>query len=228
MRIAIPLMAAVAAVVLGTATSAQEGSVVVPSNYKVTFENAWVKVTSVRYEPRQRLAPHTHTPNAAAYVYLNDGPPVIFQHVGGKAATRPATKAGTFRVYRGLDEVHEVENTGDAPSEFLRIELKTATADQGMFWGKQDRPAAPSTEPVVQFNHAQLRISRLWVLPAQEVQWTAATEPALVVALGAGTALKPGETRWLDAASSVRLKNTAAAPVDLLRFDLRTRPRETR
>ena len=44
----------------------------------------------VRYEPMQKLAGHAHTPNPSAYVYLNDGPPVRFTHIGGKGtvATR--------------------------------------------------------------------------------------------------------------------------------------------
>ena len=89
-----------------------------PPNYKVQFENAWVRVTGVRYAPLEKVAPHSHTPYPSAYVYLNDGPPVIFKHAGekGTAATRAATKTGTFRVYKGLEEIHEVENTGNAAS----------------------------------------------------------------------------------------------------------------
>ena len=80
-------------VMFGGTVVAQEGATTLPNNYKVQFENAWVKVTSVRYEPMEKLGPHTHTPNPSAYVYLNDGPPVVFKHVGGKgmAATRAAT-----------------------------------------------------------------------------------------------------------------------------------------
>src|SRR5689334_9161448 len=101
-----------------------------PSNYKVQFENAWVRVTEVRYAPFEKVRAHSHTPYPSAYVYLNDGPPVVFRHVGGKgmAATRAATKAGAFRVYKGLEEIHEVENTGNAASEFLRVEFKTAAS----------------------------------------------------------------------------------------------------
>lgn len=214
--------------VFGMTVAAQEGATTLPGNYKVTFDNAWVKVTSVRYEGRQKLPGHTHTPNPAAYVYLNDGPPVIFTHVGGKPATRAATKAGAFRVYRGLDEVHEVENTGGTPSEFLRIELKTAGLEPGSFFGKFERPAAVAAEPVVHFNHGQVRISRVWIQPGQEAAIAAAVEPVLVVALGKVDGMKTGETRWLDASSTARFKNSGSAPVDVLRFDLKSRPRTTR
>lgn len=219
MRVASALVMAV----FGAAVAAQEGATTLPANYKVTFENAWVKVTSVRYEGRQKLPGHTHTPNPAAYVYLNDGPPVIFTHVGGKPATRAATKAGAFRVYRGLEEVHEVENTGAAPSEFLRVELKTAALEPGSFFGKFERPAAASTEPVVHFNHSQLRVSRVWIQPGQELAVTTTAEPALIVALAPGAGLRTGETRWVAPSSTERLRNTAASAIDFLRFDFRTK-----
>jgi hypothetical protein len=200
-----------------------------PSNYKVRFDNAWVRVTEVRYAPLEKVAPHSHTPYPAAYVYLNDGPPVIFKHVGGKgvAATRAATKAGAFRVYKGLDEVHEVENTGDSPSEFLRVELKTVPAEPGTFWGKFERPSATTTT-AVHFNHAQVRISRVWIQPGGNTEIAAGGEPALVIALADGAGLKIGETRWVDAGSSARFTNASSRPIDLLRVDLKTPPQATR
>jgi hypothetical protein len=203
------------------------GQAALPANYQVQFENASVRVTSVRYAPREKVAAHAHTPYPSAYVYLNDGPPVVFSHVGGKAATRSATKAGAFRVYKGLEEIHEVENTGDTPSEFLRVELKTVPAEPATFWGKFERPSATRTA-VVHFNHPQVRISRVWVSPGEDIDIGAGEAPALVIALADGTGLKTGATRWLDAGSNARFTNTASRPVDLLRFDLRTPPRATR
>ena len=201
-----------------------------PSNYSVQFENAWVRVTDVRYAPLEKVRPHSHTPYPSAYVYLNDGPPVVFKHVGGKgvAATRAATKAGAFRVYKGLEEIHEVENTGNAPSEFLRVEFKTAPAEPGSFFGKFERPLTPSTDAVVHFNHPQVRISRLWVAPGQSIDVAAGNEPVLVIALAPGAGLKVGESKWIDASARAQFKNAAAGAIDLLRVDFRTRPVETR
>ena len=215
---------------LGGPAAAQEGATALPNNYKVQFENAWVKVTSVRYEPMQKLAPHTHTPNPSAYVYLNDGPPVIFRHVGGKgmAATRAATKAGAFRVYKGLEEVHEVENTGNGPSEFLRVELKTAPLQPASFVGKFERPATPGAEAVVHFNHPQVAISRVWIQPNQEVEISATAQPVLVISLKSGTGMAPGETKWIDASTTTRLRNLTTLPIDVLRFDFKTQPPQTR
>ncbi|HEX6165029.1 MAG TPA: hypothetical protein VFZ31_16795 [Vicinamibacterales bacterium] len=201
-----------------------------PSNYKVQFENAWVRVTEVRYAPLEKVRAHAHTPYPSAYVYLNDGPPVVFKHVGGKAvaATRAATKAGAFRVYKGLEEIHEAENTGNTPSEFLRVEFKTAPSEPATFFGKFERPATPSASDVVHFNHAQVRISRLWIAPGQSIDVASASEPVLLIALAPGAGLGVGESKWIDASSRARLTNAAAASIDLLRVDFKTRPVETR
>ncbi len=215
---------------LAAAVVSATGAQGLPSNYTVQFENAWVRVTSVRYAPFEKVAPHAHTPSASAYVYLNDGPPVVFRHVGGKgmAATRAATKAGAFRVYKGLDEIHEVENTGGTASEFLRVELKTGAIQPNRFFGKFERPAAPAAGAVVHFDHPQVRISRVWIAPGQSIELAAAGEPALMVALAKGAGLDVGGTQWIEPAARARFTNRSAAPIDLLRFDFKTRPAETR
>jgi hypothetical protein len=214
----------VAALAGAVGVSAQEGTVTLPRNYKVQFENAWVKVTAVHYGPNEKLPGHAHTPNPSAYVYLNDGGPVIFRHVGGSAATRPATKAGAFRVYRGLEEVHEVENTTSVPSEFLRVELKTEGRDPAAFRGKFMRPAAPATDAVVEFDHPQVRISRVWVGAGQRLEITAAEDPSLLIALTSGLDSSAGQHRWLPARGFAEVSNSGALPIDFLRFDLKTRP----
>ena len=75
---------------------AQDPLKVAPQAYKLESENEWVKVMRVHYGPHEKIPPHDHTERAAAYVYLNDGGPVIFKHIGLEygAVTRPATKAG--------------------------------------------------------------------------------------------------------------------------------------
>jgi hypothetical protein len=222
------IVSVVALTVAGVVTAM--GAQGLPSNYNVQFENAWVRVTSVRYAPRERVAPHSHTPYASAYVYLNDGPPVVFKHVGGKgmAATRAATRAGAFRVYKGLEEIHEAENTGDTPSEFLRVELKTGALEPGRFSGKFERPAAPAAGAVVHFDHPQVRISRVWITPGQSIDIAPAGEPVLMIALMKGVGLDVGGTKWIEPSARARFTSTAAAPIDLLRFDFKTGPVETR
>lgn len=212
------------AIITTAGLAAQEGTATLPRNYKLQFENAWVKVTAVRYGPNEKLQGHTHTPRPSAYVYLNDGGPVIFRHVGGSAATRAATKAGAFRVYRGLEEVHEVENMANVPSEFLRVELKTEGRDPATFRGKFMRPAAATNDPVVEFDHPQVRISRFWIGPGQRLEIKAAGEPALLIALTTGSGSSAGEHRWLNARGSSELSNSGVSPIDFLRFDLKTPP----
>lgn len=222
-------LSVIAVMAFGVALSAQEGASALPANYKVQFENAWVKVTSVRYEPYEKLPGHSHTPTASAYVYLNDGPPVKFRHIGGHnaIATRPATKAGAFRVYRGLDEVHEVENTGNQPSEFLRIELKTQGVDPDRFRGKFERPPSPSANPLVHLDHQQVRISRLWARPGEAIAVARSSEPALLVALADGAGFTTGQVQWIPALTEATFTNGGANPLDLLRFDFKTRPTST-
>jgi hypothetical protein len=219
----------VAVLTAGAVLAAQDNPSSLPSNYSVQFENAWVKVTAVRYGPLEKLAGHAHTPNPSAYVYLNDGPPVRFRHIGGHnaVATRPATKAGAFRVYRGLVEVHEVENTGESASEFLRVELKTQAIEPDAFRGKFERPAVAATDPVVHVDHPQVRISRVWVRPGEQVSIAAPAAPALVIALGHGGGFTAGQSRWVAPSTDISVVNTAANAIDFLRFDFRTPPSGT-
>jgi hypothetical protein len=213
---------------LGVALLSGLNAPALPKNYQVQFENAWVKVTRVRYEPMEKVPAHAHTPYPSAYVYLNDGPPVIFRHIGGSgtAATRPATKAGAFRVYRGLEEIHEAENTGPGASEFLRVELKTAAVEPGRFFGKYERPATASPAPVVHFNHPQVSISRVWLPPGESIEM-AATEPILIIALADAEGMRAGDSKWIARAGATRVANRSTAPIDLLRFDFKTAPKDT-
>jgi hypothetical protein len=212
---------AIGVLFLTATAAAQEGVTTLPKNYTPQFENEWVKVTAVRYGPHEKLPGHTHTPRPAAYVYLNDGGPVIFRHVGGPAATRPATKTGTVRVYRGLDEVHEVENTTATPSEFLRVEFKTAVLDAATFRGKFDRPTAPSLTPVIHLDHPQVRLSRVWVAPGETLRVTGEADPSLLISLSPKTM---GRETWISPGADVRLSNPGTAPAEYLRFQLKTAP----
>jgi hypothetical protein len=203
-----------------------------PDAYKLQFENEWVRVTRVVYPAYAKLPGHAHTPLASAYVYLNDAGPVIFRHVGEKqfAATRPATKAGSFRVFRGLEEIHEVENTSATPSEFLRIEFKTDPRDVKTLRGKFHRDAPNGGEIVkvekVQFENDQIRVTRIVSPPGQPVQIQAsAAAPALTIAL---TGPVIGQEQWIPAAATHTFAPLRSEPIELLRFDLKTEPLQTR
>ena len=212
----------VATVGLVTSVAGQDAATTLSKNYRVQFENEWVRVTSVRYGANEKLPEHTHTELPAAYVYLTDSGPVAFRHVGGPAVTRQPVKAGMFRVFRGIKETHEVENIGDA-TEFLRVELKTEGRDAATIRGKFERPS-PASEPVVQFDHAQFRVSRVWVLPGQSMAIRADTDPALLIGMTFHGGAKLGQHTWLPAGGWTQLTNAAAAPLDFLRIDFKTAP----
>jgi hypothetical protein len=215
---------------------------VAPNNYKLELENDWVKVVRVHYGAREKVPAHDHTQTAAAYVYLNNSGPVIFKHINLSygAITRPETKAGSFRLYKAVKEVHEVENPNDTPSDFLRVEFKTEPVNDKTLRGKFHRETYPAGENFqkVQFENEQVRATRLVIAPRKKMDVsTNASEPALLIALSpakfrasgqkgkaAKLNLEAGQTRWLDANQQETLENSGDAPAELLRFDLKTKP----
>lgn len=219
----------------GVAARPQDALVVSPDAYRLEFENAWVKVVRVTYGPHARIAPHLHTARASAYVYLNDGGPIVFAHEGLPYAgvTRPPTRAGSFRVYKGLAELHAVENPTATPSEFLRVEFKTQPRDEGRLKGTfhRDESAPAGTSQRVQVDTAQVRITRATVAAPGALTLPVADEPALIVALtdlvfrsgGDARRITPGHAAWLPAGHSARIDGGTTA-AEVLRFDLKTPP----
>jgi hypothetical protein len=220
-----PTIVALALLAGFTPASTDDPVKLLPDSYSLQFENEWVKIVRVRYAPHAKLPPHAHTAYASAYVYLNDAGPVIFRHAGEKkfAATRPATKAGSFRVFRGIEEIHEVENTSDVASEFLRVEFKTDPKDATTLRGRFFREAAPPGENLekVQFENGQIRITRLVCAPGRTLEVKgSATEPMLLIDLNEAI----GKERWLPAGRSANLDSQRASPREWLRFDFKTTP----
>ncbi|HEY6401971.1 MAG TPA: hypothetical protein VI479_11215 [Blastocatellia bacterium] len=221
---------------------AQDPLKVAPQAYKLEFENEWVKVMRVHYGPHEKIPAHDHTERAAAYVYLNDGGPVIFKHIGLAygAVTRPATKSGSFRLYKAIKEVHEVENTSDLPSDFLRVEFKTRMVDEKTLRGRIHRESWPEGENYqkVQFEDEQIRVTRLVCAPGKSLNIPAsASGPALLIALSPARlgvirpngkasklTLSLGQTGWQPAGKTARLESAGSAPAELLRFEFKTDP----
>ncbi len=220
----------------------EDALVAAPQAYRLQSENEWVRVVRVRYAPHERIPAHDHNPTAAAYVYLNDGGPVVFNHLDKEygAVTRAATVAGSFRIYFGIQELHEVVNTSPLPSEFLRVEFKTEPKNEMSLKGRFFREPNSEGDNVekVHFDNEQVRIRRLIGVAGKTV--TIATkvgEPALLVALadldfisargeGAQSPLKIalGHTEWLGANERLALENAGSQPAEMLRFDFKTRP----
>lgn len=228
---------------LSTLATGQDPTKTLPNNYKLQFENEWVKVTRVHYGPHEKLPSHRHTQTASAYVYFNDSGPVVFKHIGLDygAVTRPATKAGSFRLYRGLTEMHEVENLSELPSDFLRVEFKTEPINDKGLRGRFYREAYPPGENFqkVQFENEQVRITRLVCVKGKPTKIsTSPAEPALLVALTASnlelnkgrvllsSSLDAGKTLWISSGQEKTVSNSGLTnqPVELLRFDFKTKP----
>lgn len=230
-----------ACALFGTA-SAQDPLKVAPQAYKLEFENEWVMVTRVHYGPYEKIPEHYHTERSSAYVYLNDGGPIIFKHINLPYAdiTRKETKAGSFRLYKGLKEVHAVENPTGIPSDFLRVEFKTEPVNDQSLRGRFYREPYPPGENFrkVQFENEQIRITRLVIPSRAKLDVSAnATEPVLFVALTpsrfkargqksktAQISLEPGRTHWLSIHQQQQLENVGANAAELLRFEFKTKP----
>jgi hypothetical protein len=221
----------------------QDPEQVAPQAYRREFENEWVRVTRVRYAPRERLAPHDHPGLPTVYVYLSDSGPVRFVHAGEEefTLTRPAVKTGGFRLSRGnRGERHSVESLSDTPSHFLRIELKTQFFDLKNFIGRyppKPYPRSRSSQEM-RVENPQVRVLRLVCAPRRRCDDSGPRNyPALLVAIrparlqttGRGADAKTllmeaGDTRWLQPGETLNAENTAERPAEFLRIDLKTRP----
>lgn len=105
-------------------TMAQDPVKVAPQAYMLDFENDWVKVLRVHYAAKATLPEHDHPATAAAFVYLNDSPASFRFKKGNARPSKLSLDAGNTRWIEQA-AVIEIENTGDAPAELLRFDLKT-------------------------------------------------------------------------------------------------------
>ena len=222
--------AALCAAVIAFSTFGQDPTKVAPDAYKLQFENLWVKVTRVHYAPRVKIPVHNHTEYGTAYVYLNDCGPVIFRHVNEKYAevTRPATKTGSFRLFRTIKEVHEVENPNDTPSDFLRVEFKTVEDKRKPLQGKFHRENYFGQDITkVQFENDQIRATRFSC--TEGCNLAANVKESSIVVLLTPAKLKSGEsaeigsTFWIESGAGAEFGKNGSERVELIRFDLKSR-----
>ncbi len=214
--------AAVTVAVLGmtTAALAQDPTKTLPDFYKVELENDYVRVVRVHYDAGAKLPAHTHAAGTTAYVYLNDSEGVVFRHVGGMTSVinRAPVKTGAMRLSTGREEAHEVENTSAAPSDFLRIQLKTISG------GNLRRRIAPDE---VEFTDKDLHITRLRVKPGQTLAIETKKVPALRIAIREGVkqwTTPPADfLRWLDKGTTEDFAVTGDFPVDIIKIEFLTK-----
>lgn len=224
---------------LTAATFAQDPTKVAPDAYKLDFENEWVKVTKVHYAPHAKIPVHDHTETSAAYVYLSDSGPVIFKHIGVSYAgvTRAPVKARSYRLYRSVKEVHEVENPNETASDFLRVEFKTAEDTKKPLRGKfppGDLASAENAEHV-EFENEQLRATRLVCTTGKVCALSVSGgAPQLIVGLTSvqlvaaennqRLVLEPGKTHWLATGENARLQGIKGAAAEVIIFAVKGNP----
>jgi hypothetical protein len=208
--------------------AAQDPVKVLPHNYQVVFKNDFVEVVRVRYEPHEKLPIHDHSLRPTIYVYLTDSGPVRFSHQEAHpfALIRRPVKAGDFRVSPGRIEKHEVENLGDIPTEFLRVELKQMPLGLDTFQYRGNKGFDLSkTATHAEFASPQIAIQRMILAKEGDQQSIAAVHPALLMAFSptfikAGSApakrLQTGDAYWLDINQSVRITRAKHGAAHLL------------
>jgi hypothetical protein len=216
----VKLTTAALALVLGVwnaPVTAQDPLTTIPDAYKVQFENEWVKVVRVHYAAGARLPEHTHPAGTTAYVYLNDSDGVVFRHTSGssRAVTRPAVKAGSIRLAGGGEEHHTAENPAAAPSDFLRIQIKTMTSRN--LRQRIGRPAlrADQNSITVDYTSEPLVIQRFIVAGGQSITAEGRAMPSLWVAIPSG------ETRWTTDTRDETLANPGTTPMEFVRLIVR-------
>jgi len=154
---------------------------ILPKNYKLTFENDYVQVVRVHFDPHEFIPEHQHGMFRGIYVYLNDSGPLIYNHIVGFQGSRrrPFYPAGTFHAATRSAETHTIENPTDRPVEFLRVMYKTDPAGArvgGDFtwqrtYARLGQVLGENNE-TVQFDSAQARITRVIVGPGKTLTIT--------------------------------------------------------
>ncbi len=188
---------------------AQNPYAVCPRNYRLELENDWVRVSRAMFAPGDKLPVHDHPARPAVFVYLTDGGPIRFTHIQPEfTAERPAVREGGIRFHTGAKETHVVEYLGDAPSEYLRIELKTERPEKK---SQHVRIAADDLRP---FENSQIRVSRF--LCESKRECAPLEYPGLVVRLNERS------VSWYEAGSAI--KNESDEMSRQIRIELKTSP----
>lgn len=191
-----------------------------PHNYRLVYENDYVRVIHVVYSPHEKLPVHDHSDKPTVYVYLTDSGPVRFSHVEEHAFSlvRPPEKAGTFRLSPGRLEKHSVENLGDIPSAFLRVELKQVPLgfQAGSFRSSKSLDLSRSGIST-EFPGPFVRIERVVAIGSQPTVVKESGAPALLISFSSASivgddasdtpqTLNRGDVRWIKPQGSCSIK----------------------
>jgi quercetin dioxygenase-like cupin family protein len=206
---------------LATASLAQDPVKTLPQNYRLVFENPFVRVIHVEYLPHQKLPVHDHPDTPTIYVYLTDSGPVRFSHLEQHAftTTRQPLKAGAFRLSTGRLEKHEVENLGDIPTDFLRVQLKQVPLGFQPHDCRDFKPVDPArTGTFLEFQSPYVKVERAVAAAGETVETEKSADPSLLVAITATKNLKAGDVVWIDPQEQKRVSGVGSNPSSALRI----------
>jgi hypothetical protein len=199
------------ALLAGGMAGAQEATVTAPKNYKLEFDNGFVRVIRASLAPRDHIPVHQHPTFPTVYVYLTDAGPTRFTHITPSyIVDRAPVRAGGVRYNRNAHiETHVVENLSDRPSEYLRVELKTIPDN-----AHPDMRMAP--EATAPLEDAQVRISRHTCSVRSVCDMPA--RPAVLVSLGERA------VTWFQPGVTTSRRNSGETPLQQVWIELKTVP----
>ncbi len=113
----------IAGVALATRASASQEDLdvlkVIPQNYKLVLDNAFVRVIEARIPPGTVERPHRHLRGVS--VCMGD---YVIEHLAKPGGPWVRSQRTAGAVYWSESSVHETRNVGTTPSHTIRIELK--------------------------------------------------------------------------------------------------------
>ena len=189
---------------------------------QVLLANAWVRASLVTYQPHETAPVHEHPPTpTCVYIYITDGGEIRFKHMtgfktSGYVITRPAVKAGAIRFAHSAPETHSVEYLGDAPTEYVRIELRTEPLDTPIRDVRIPPAAMDPAKSAVrkEFENGQLRILRVVCAAGKTCPKSENPDDPSVVTIMTGP--DRGAVRWSPKAEK--------GPLEEVRIELKTDP----
>jgi len=97
----------------------EDSTIAAPDHYKVEFENEYVRVVRVTYNPGEQSAMHSHIPLVGVTLTGGQG---VFTDIQGNKETRPENFAGDVLADSG--ETHSVLSISKGPEELVFVEVK--------------------------------------------------------------------------------------------------------
>lgn len=223
-----------------TSSFAQQNSASLPPNYKTVLENTSFRVIRVHYAPHEKVPVHDHPDTPTVYIYLNNSGPIriIHEEKDGTQSTivRPPTHTGAFRVSPGVIERHSIDNPGDLPSDFLRVELlSTRLGDKTLeFRGPAPNNTAKNVSST-EFSSPRLSILRTICVDKTPCSIPPSQAPSVIVALSRCTVTSNGQPRSLNLGDAMAVTpgqslslTTGNGPAHILQIEIRSAPSANR